>query len=101
MAFNITSVTQSASLSTWAPPSPTPSVGMATANNLGYGLGRLFRGALDQLKASLQSTPDLTEQRAFKIYRQGLREAVHHLNPALDRLRKNPQDAGAFRKVQE
>ena len=76
------------------------------ASNLGYGIGRLLRGAFDQAWDVWQNwwTPapsqnDIALQRQAMIYKQGLEECVKHLDRAIDNLCKNPNDPQSLEKI--
>jgi YVTN family beta-propeller protein len=84
------------------------SISADTANNLGYGVGRIIWGAFDGLWKTWKkmSTPEpsvleIAEQRNYMIYEGGLRECVKLLGPALAKLQTNPKDRGALKKVEQ
>jgi hypothetical protein len=79
-----------------------------TANNLGYGVGRIIWGALDSLWNTWQkmTTPkpsalEIAEQRNYMIFQGGLRECAKQLGRALANLQMNPRDSGALKKVEQ
>jgi tetratricopeptide (TPR) repeat protein len=79
-----------------------------TANNLGYGIGRIIRGTLDSFWETWQKTwtphpsaGKIAEQRNYMIYEAGLKECVRLLGPALANLERNPMDRGALNKVRK
>ena len=79
------------------------------ANNLGYGVGRLFRGAFDLASSTWQNwwnpnpgpSPEEMAQRQQAIYIAGLKECIEHLKPVLENARKNPHDLASLGKVDE
>lgn len=79
-----------------------------TANNLGYGTGRTIRGAFDSLWSTWQTmwTPkpsaiEIAKRRNCMIYKNGLRECVKLLGPALAKLQMNPRNRGTLKKVEQ
>ncbi len=79
-----------------------------TANNLGYGVGKLVRGAFDSLWNTWQkmwtpapSAAEIAGQRNYMIYKEGLKECVKLLGPALTKLEMNPRDLSALKKVEQ
>ena len=93
---NHTSINTSMGAASWYDPT----------NNLGYGIGRLLKGAFDQVWHTWQgwwnpapSQDEIALQRQAMIYKQGLAECVTHLDRAIDNLRKNPNDPQSLEKV--
>src|ERR1700733_13433721 len=71
----------------------------ASASNLGYGVGRIVRGAFEALVHAWQrmwtqepSSEELALRKQNMIFRHGLKECVQRLDSALDNVYKNPQD---------
>ena len=76
---------------------------ISPAHNLGYGLGRLVRAALDQLVSSWQrkGTLDVLSSRRSAIYQQRFQEWEKQCDKALGTLRINPHDPTALRKIEK
>jgi hypothetical protein len=79
-----------------------------TANDLGYGVGKIIRGAFDNLWKTWQkvwilepTAEEIANLRNYMIYKSGLTECVERLGPALANLRMNPNDLGALNKVEQ
>ena len=82
--------------------------GMIRSGNLGYGIGRILRGAFDQVWSTWQnwwnpapSQDEIALQKQVMIYKQGLAECVTHLDRAIDNLRKNPNDPQSLEKIKK
>jgi hypothetical protein len=79
-----------------------------TANNLGYGVGKIVRNVFDSFWNSWQkmwtpepSAVEIAERRNYKMYEGGLKKCVEGLGPALANLQMNPKDPGALKKVEQ
>ena len=77
------------------------------AGNLGYGVGRLLRGAFDLASSAWQSwwhpapsKEEIAQERQRMIYQKGLEECVKHLDSAIDNLRKNPNDSQSLKRLE-
>ena len=95
---NHTSIRTNTSAASWYDP----------AGNLGYGIGRLLKGAFDSAWNAYQtwwnpvpSQAEIAHQKQIMIYRQGLEECVTHLDRAIDNLRKNPNDPQSLKRIEK
>ena len=104
------STNSTASLSKPIPINSNTSVtgGYDPSGNLGYGIGRLLRGAFDQAWYTWQSfwnpepsRDEIALQRQAMIYKQGLEECITHLDRAIDNLRKNPNDPQGVERIKK
>ncbi|MBA3239355.1 MAG: hypothetical protein H0T62_13575 [Parachlamydiaceae bacterium] len=84
------------------------SISTDTANNLGYGVGKIVIGVCDSFWNTWQkmwtpklSTIEIAEQRNYVIYEGGLKECVKLLGPALAKLQMNTRDHGTLKKVEQ
>ena len=75
-------------------------------NQLGYGLGRLLRGAYDRVSNAWQhwwtpqpSSEEIAHRRQRLIYRKGLEACVRQLDRVLEAIRKNPRDRHNLEKI--
>ena len=82
--------------------------GYDPSGDLGYGIGKLLKGAFDQVWDTWQnwwnpapSQVEIALQRQAMIYKQGLAECVTHLDRAIDNLRKNPNDPQSMEKIKK
>jgi len=112
MSFNTTHVTGSANtnlsynLTANNIPVHKSGIGIDPANNLGYGMGKILRGTFDALAHAWQKmwTPEPSEAsliaKRHLIYQKGLQESVQQLGQAVERLRKNPRDPSALKKIE-
>ena len=79
------------------------------ASDLGYGVGRLFRGAFDLASSAWQSwwnpnlgpSPEEIAKKQQAIYVAGVKECIQHLEPALENVRKNPNDPASLGKIDD
>ena len=79
------------------------------ASDLGYGVGRLFRGAFDLASSAWQSwwnpnlgpSPEEIAKKQQAIYVAGVKECIQHLEPALENVRKNPNNPASLGKIDE
>ena len=77
-----------------------------SANDLGYGIGRLLRAAFEQVSQLGQlwqnywnPTPSPGEMVLQKRAVQGLKECITHLEPAIENLRKNLKDPHSLKRI--
>src|ERR1700722_7195308 len=78
------------------------------AGDLGYGIGRLLRGAFDLAYNAWESwwnpgpsQEEVAHQRQVMVYKKGLEECVKHLEHAIDNLRKNPHDSQSLARIKK